>query len=229
MSAPLVDITIYYHGQTIKDTPEYGDFSQILNYIADFYHDRLNGYKPARTGRLCIELSPVKKMDKPSYFGAICSYDNVIDEQKYLNLTEQGKYKYILDLLHSTVSEISALYNWEQSAFDNAYNQIIESKFKFERFFPVKKSKDKKHTGQIILTKTKDTSTLTIVITSRELEKKEILLEKRNWYWYDSIYMMAKSCKWIDNSSFGIRKEGKNCYFSIDDNKIVNDLTFAEK
>ena len=224
MGAPLHDITIYYYGKGINDRY----FRRTANYIADFYHDRLNGYKPSRTGRICIELGSIKKRQKPDYFGSICSYDNIIDEQKYLSLPKEGKYKYILDLLHSTVSEISALYNWEQTVFDKAYKEIIESEFKFEKFYPEKKSKDRKHTAQIILTKTEEKSILNIIVIGAGFTKNEILLEKRNWYWHDSIYKLAKSSKWFDNSSFGLRKDGKNCYFSIDDNKIFNDLNFPE-
>jgi hypothetical protein len=40
MGAPLYDITIYYHGQVIKDAPFEWDFHQTVNYIADCYHDR---------------------------------------------------------------------------------------------------------------------------------------------------------------------------------------------
>jgi hypothetical protein len=82
-----------------------------------------------------MELGLIKKLDKPNYFGAICSYDNIIDEQKYLSLPKEGKYKYILDLIHLTVSEISAFYNWEQTVFDKAYSHIIVSEFKFEKFY----------------------------------------------------------------------------------------------
>lgn len=71
MGAPLYDITIYYNGNVIKDAPKDWDFRRTVNYIADFYHDRLNGYKPTKTGRICIHLGPTKNWDKPNYFGAI--------------------------------------------------------------------------------------------------------------------------------------------------------------
>lgn len=228
MGAPLYDITIYYNGNVIKDAPDDWDFRQKVNYISDFYHDRLNGYKPKKTGRICIHLGPNKNWDKPNYFGAICSYDNIIDENKYLSLSNKEKYRYILDLLHFTVSEIADIYNWEKSIFNNAYNQILESDFKFEKRYPEKKSNDRKHVGQVILTKTENTSTLSVLIKTEGLIRQEILLEKKNWYWYDSIYAFAKNCKWLDNSSFGLYKNDKRCYFSIENNKTITDFTFGE-
>jgi hypothetical protein len=156
MGAPLQDITIYYYGHAIKDGPGDRDLSRTVNYLADFYHNKLNGYKPPKTGRICIHLGTVKNWDKPNYTGAICIYDNIIDEQKYLSLSKGGKYKYILGLLHSTVSEIANLYNWDQTVFDQAYNHIVQSDFKFEKFYPEKKSPDRKYGGQIILTKTEE-------------------------------------------------------------------------
>lgn len=228
MGAPLYDITIYYNGNVIKDAPEELDFRRTVNYIADFYHDRLNGYKPKKTCRICVHLGPTKNWDKPSYFGAICSYDNIIDENKYLSLSKNEKYKYILEILHSTIIEIADIYNWDKSVFNDAYEHIIESDFKFEKYYPEKKSKDRKQIGQVFLTKTEETSTLFVSITTGDVTTKNVLLEKNNCYWFDSIYSFAKNCIWLDNSSFGLYKNGKNCYFSTDQNRIINDLTFNE-
>lgn len=226
MGAPLYDITIYYNGNVIKDAPQDLNFWRKVNYIADFYHDRLNGYKPKKTGRICIHLGPTKNWDKPFYFGSICSYNNVIDENKYLSLSKMEKYKYILDILHSTVIEIADIYDWDKSVFNNAYKHMLESGFKFEKYYPEKKSKDRKQIGQIILVKTEEKATLFVSIWTGDATTKKVLLEKINWYWFDSTYNFAKSCKWLDNSSFGLYKNGKNCYFSTDQNITISDLTF---
>jgi len=224
----LYDITIYYHGHVIKDAPSDWNFRRTVNYISDFYHNGLDGYKPANTGRICINLGATKNHDNPSYVGSICRYDSVIDEHKYLSLSKQEKYKYILDILHSTVSEIAEIYHWDQEVFDNSYNQIIESEFKFEKFYPEKRSLDRKHTGQIILVKTEDRSILYTLVTGAGVAKRKIILEKKNWYWYDSVYKLAKSCKWLDNSSFGLYKGEKNCYYSTENDEIITDLVFEK-
>jgi hypothetical protein len=226
MGFPLQDITIYYRGSVIKDAPEDWDFRRTVNYITDFYHDRLHGYKPPKTGRICIHLGPTKDWDKPHYFGAICSFDNIIDEEKYLTLSKLEKYKYILDLLHKTITELADIYDWDKSVFINAQNHILESGFKFEKHYPEKKSKDRKHVGQIILIKTEEKSSLLVQMKTGDNTTRQVLLEKNNWYWYDSSYNMAKSCKWLDNSSFGLYKNGQNCYYSLESNEIINDLTF---
>ena len=123
--------------------------------------------------------------------------------------------------------EIADIYDWDKDVFNNAYNHILESDFKFEKYYPEKKSKDRKHIGQIVLIKTEEKSTLSVSIRTGDLKIREILLEKNNWYWFDSTYNFAKSCKWLDNSSFGLTKNEKNCYFSIENNKTINDLTFG--
>jgi hypothetical protein len=228
MGAPLQDITIYYDGDLIKDTSYDWDFSRTVNYITDFYHNELNGYKPSKTGRICIHLSAINRHERPDYFGAICNYYSQIDEHKYVNLSKQEKYRYILDLLHSAISKLAEIYFWDKEIFDNAYKQIIESGYKFEKYYPEKKSPNKKRVGQIILEKTEDRSVLYALLTGTETSKREVLLEKRNWYWYDSVYKLAKSCKWFDDSSFGIYKGEKNCYYSIEDDKVKSDLIFGE-
>ena len=228
MGAPLYDITIYSRGLALQDTVHYQAFKLVCNYIADFYHDSLNGYKPPKTGRICIHLASTEIWDEPNYSGSICSYSGIINEQYYLNLAGTDRYKYILDILHSTVSKISGFYNWEQSIFDNAYNHITENDFKFEKFYPEKKSPSRKSTGQLVLTKTKEKCVLSALITTEGLTHKEILGEKENWFWYDNLYRLAKNGKWFDNSSFGIYKGEKNCYFCTDNNEVVNDISFEQ-
>lgn len=227
MGMPLEDITIYYEGQVIND-PDGSLFVRAANYIADFYHDSLKGYKPPKTGRICIHLGPTKMWNKPFYFGSVCSYSNIIDEAKYLTLTKTKKYKYILDLLHSTILELAEIYNWNKAIFNDSYDHIINKDFKFERSFSEKRSRDKKIKAQAILNKTEDKSTISVLISDGPILNRIVLLEKRNWYWYDSVYELAKSCKWLDNSSFGIIKNGKKCYYSVHEDRVVNDLVFAE-
>src|ERR1019366_5615076 len=102
MGYPLTDITIYHSGPLIKDAPHDWDFRRTVNYIADFYHSGLNGYKPPKTARICINLCDKKYFDQPRYSGSICHYYNIIDEEKYLSLSKEEKYKYILNILHFT-------------------------------------------------------------------------------------------------------------------------------
>ncbi|HWV74944.1 MAG TPA: hypothetical protein VN040_24665 [Pseudosphingobacterium sp.] len=88
MGAPLQDITIYYFGTVIRDAPLDWDFRNTVNYIADFYHNSLNGYKPPKTGRICIHLGAYRNWDTPNYFGSICSFNGIIDEYQYLSLAK---------------------------------------------------------------------------------------------------------------------------------------------
>ncbi len=227
MGAPLQDITIYYFGTAIKDAPQDWDFRNTVNYIADFYHNSLNGYKPPKTGRICIVLGAYKNWDTPNYFGSICKFNGIIDEDKYLSLSKIEQYRYILDLLHTTIMEIGEVYKWEKAPFNMAYDHVIHSNFQFEKRYPVKQSRDRRHTGQIILRKTAETATLNAVITGTEI-KEVVLIEKRNWHWYDTTYKMALSCKWIDNLCFGFLKDNKYSFFELTENRVINNLQFGE-
>ncbi len=230
MSRTLLDITLYYDGDKIKDVPHDWAFRQTLNFIADFYHHSLNGYKPQQTSRICVHLESRKKWDKPIYFGAICNYDTVIDESKYLSLSKKEQYSYVLDLLHTTVSEIATFENWDQSVFDSAYKHILDNDFQFVVNYPEKKSKDKKHIGKVVLRKTETRSILYVEIIKEENSLKSvILLEKRNMYCYDFIYSLARQVKWLNKDLFGLHMNEKNCYFSILDNKVVCDLSFESE
>src|SRR5579875_1428535 len=75
----------------------------------------LNGYKPPKTGRICIHIDKELKWDEPNYFGAICSIANVIDEDRYLSLQLLEKYQYILDIVHSSCLTLARTYDWNIS------------------------------------------------------------------------------------------------------------------
>jgi hypothetical protein len=229
MSTPLDDITIYYHGNLIKDEPFDNDFRRIANYVSDFYHSSLNGYKPPKTGRICIHFTHQLDNSVPKYFGSIRSHEKIIDEIKYLSLTKHEKHKYILELLHLAILEIASIDKWDKTVFENAYKIILENDFRFEKFYPEKKSLDRKYIAQPIVLKTEEKSILKISIKSEDLTANEILIEKRNWFWYDSIYNFAKACKWIDKNSFGIYKGDKNCFYSLTEHRIVNDLNITDE
>lgn len=224
MGQPLYDITIYYNGTTIKDAPEDWEFRKTVNYISDFYHNFLNGYKPPKTSRIALHLGPNISMAEPRYFGSICIYDKIIDEEKYLCLSKQGKYKYILDLLYLATLELSDAYGWDKSIFINSYDHIISSQFKFERLYPEKKSRDRKSTGQVLLTKNEDKSIISIQILSDGKIINKTLIEKKNWFWYDSIYEYSKTCKWLDNTKFGVKEYERQCYYSVQEDNIFSDL-----
>jgi len=227
---PLDDITIYYHGNVIEDNGASADFRVTVNYICDFYHKMLNGYKPPKTGRICVSLNKERQWSKPHYFGSICNVANSIDEEKYLGLSKTEKYKYILDLLHQSIQEVAEIYNWDGAVFQNAYDAIHKMDFKFSLSYPPKKARDRKTTGQVIVEKTEKITTLNLVFSIGDKIKKIKLFENRNWFWYDIAYEMAKNSKWLDNSSFGVysKKSDKFGYYSLHDEVIIGKLDFEE-
>jgi hypothetical protein len=224
MSSPLEDITIYNFAPSLQNS----DFIKVANFIADFYHRNLNGYKPPKTGRICIHFGPNKEWQNPFYFGSICTYSQIFDNTKYLNSSKIDKYSYVLNSLHTAILELADAFGWEKARFTNSFNHIIDNNFKFEKMYPSKKSRDKKSTGQIILSKTEEKSIISVLITSKSYSKRIFLMEKQNWFWYDSIYKMAEKAKWIDKDSFGISKGKKHCYYSLSEDRIINDLHFSQ-
>jgi hypothetical protein len=48
------------------------------------------------------------------------------------------------------------------------------------------------------------------------------LFDKKNWWWYDSIYYLARFGKWFDSDRFGISfGKGKfEIWYSIDKNEV---------
>jgi hypothetical protein len=114
----------------------------------------------------------------PRYLGAICIYNKIFNEEEYLSLSKHGRYKYILDLLHFAVLELSETYGWDKSVFIKSYNHIIASQFKFERAYP--KNIERQEIYRASFThQNVNQSILSIQIQSGGKTINKILIEKR--------------------------------------------------
>jgi len=86
MGYPLDDITIYFDGVIIRDQKRDNQYRILANYVCDLYHNFLNGYKPPKTGRICLHLVPNKlSLHRPIYTGCILSCYAIIDEENFVS------------------------------------------------------------------------------------------------------------------------------------------------
>ncbi|MCV9385490.1 hypothetical protein [Reichenbachiella ulvae] len=226
---PLTDITVYYYGTNIQDTPKDWTFRKTVNYISDFYHNSLNGYKPPKTARICIRVDDQLAKGQADHFGALCQIYTTMNEQFYLTLSKIDQYNYLLNLIHESVSKAAHQFNWDIEVFNSAFNRVKNSNFKFIKEYDSKNSRDRKNTGQAILSKTEDTAKIILRIKGDRSQEIE-LIQKKNWFWYDSSYEIAKLCKWIDNNKFGYmnKKTGKFAYYSITSKALDTNMKFEE-
>jgi len=223
---PLTDITIYFNKNWIENTLDARDFQLKLNYLMDFYHRNLDGYKPPKTSRISIELVDTKDKENQFYFGSILRIYAYFNLGEFLKINDENKLKYLLDLLHKLLIEFAIKNNWEINIFKNSYDLILSSKFNFIKRFDLKESRDKKTKGQAIITKTTTESKLTIQLSSETNSKFINLITKANTYWFDSIYKIASNCKWIDNDKFGYKPKHSliYSYYSISDNNVISNM-----
>lgn len=228
MGFPLTDITVYYEGQN-PELRDFADFRCLANYVCDYYHQLLHGYKPPKTSRICIHLAEVPTCNAPWYFGSICHIDWGFDEIKYLSISHQDRLHYILNIVHEAISKAAISNNWRADTFLKAYHTIVARDFIFAMTYPQKKSRDRKHTGQIIIEKTETVTCLYLAIEGVLLQKKVKLFEKKNWYWWDSAYRLAETAKWFNNTDFGVqsKKHKHHGRFSLTDESISGFLDFT--
>ena len=225
---PLSDITVYYYGTKIKDTPEDWTFRKALNYISDYYHNSLDGYKPPKTGRICITINDELTTSEPDYFGSICIVYTTMDEEKYLELDKVEQYKYLLDLIHDVIIRTVNQLNWDKAIFKSAYQKVKNSNFQFEKSYDKKKSRDRKKIATVVLRKTEDRAVIKVKIETNESVNEVIIVDKRNWYWFDSSYKIAKACKWIDKDKFGYapKNSDKYVFYSLEKKEIETNMHF---
>jgi hypothetical protein len=133
----------------------------------------------------------------------------------------------MLSKIHSACLELSRKLNWDKDVFENAYQESLTSGLRLIKEYKQIRSRDKKHWGQCILEKTEESSILKLRIGNGQVEEVKIL-EKRNWYLFDSANRLGEKVKWIDNDKFGLNKEesGKYLYYSVSDKKVETNLYF---
>ncbi len=225
---PLDDITIYYRGNKIKQTPEDWTFRREANYITDFYHNSMNGYKPPKTGRICIHLNEEFGYELPTYFGCICSVYTEIDEELYLSLQQSERFELLLETVHQVLIDTAKKLNWNEAPFEVAYQNIKELDFVFRRIFPPKMTRNRLYEGTPILEKTIDRTKVIVAIRGEGISKELTLIDKPNMYWYDIAYKLVKQLKWFNRTMFGYHpKNGlSHSYYSIESDQVVSNLEF---
>lgn len=223
---PLSDITVYYENE--KDS--WTAFRYEVNYISDMYHNRLDGYKPQNTARICLHIRNNKILDKPNYFGAICSYNLEFDFDTYKAIESKlDRYKFILASIHKAILEMAGILSWNKIAFIKSYDSILRDDFRFIKEYPRKTSPDKKHFAQVTMEKT-ETKTILHLKISNGQNIEALLIEKKNWFWFDSGYQLANKMKWIDKNTFGYKsnKSDKEVFYSIPDRRVVKNFEFKD-
>lgn len=224
---PFRDITIYYSDRETSDFDSLNNpnhFRQTVNFICDFYHQLLNGYKPLKTSRLGIHFTHRFSdiLGKPSYFGSICSVWCYFEEDKYLAFSGNVRIRYLLDLLHSSVIVTASTLGWDKEVFQNAYKKIIDADFRFVKEYPKKLNRVQSHTGQVILEKDIFTSKIYFVVSDGASTTKHEALIRDNGGYLDSSYFTSKRAKWLNNNDYGVEMKGQNqkVYYSTIQNKM---------
>lgn len=217
---PLESINVYYEGAYLR----------MPNFIADFYHRSLDGYKPPKTAKINIYLAKDNPYKEPWYLGSICTWGSQIDERTYLGLDDQQKQRYILDVLHTTLLELAGKQQWEQAFFEQAYQGMIDSKLRLQKPYPAKLSRDKHYSAQAVVDKTPERSTVSILFSHQGKVEKVRLLEKPNEFCQDPAYWIAQNSKWIDQTTFGFTTKDKNryWYYSLQEGRVISSEELTE-
>lgn len=222
MGAPFSDITLYTPTSYKNDTPVYWEQTSLQNFISDLYVQKMYGYKPPKTSRVSVQPAFHGIWNKPWKFGSIANVAPYFNFNDFNVLDKNGKYHYILDLIQRAMFELSDEYNWDKTVFDKAYNEVIKSDFKFKIDYPLKQSRDKKKKAKLFIEKNETITSVLINIEANSLTQMIKLFDKKNIWWYDCVYLLARHNKWFDTDKFGIGYgKGKiDAWYSIDKNEV---------
>jgi hypothetical protein len=238
MGRPFSDITLYIPTPYSKETPQYLEETSLHNFVSDLYVVKMHGYKPPRATRICIQPGYFGIWDRTWKNGSIFSIACEFLRDRYESLDKQGKYRYILDIIQEAMIQLSNEHHWDNSIFERAYQEVIDCDFIFSIDFPTKMSRDRRKDANIRIQKTETRTFAYAIIKTASSTMKIKLFEKRNNYWYDCIYPLARHSKWIDSDKFGIffSKGMVETFYSIEEDKVyllqsgvpVHEIEFAK-
>ncbi len=221
MGARFSDITLYTPTSNSVGTPEHIEQVSLQNFVSDLYVQNMNGYKPPKTTRINIQPAFHGIWNRSWKNGSIVSIAPFFSLDKYSGHDKKGKLKYTLDLIQSATLSLSDEYGWDKTIFENAYQQVLKSEFVFKIESNFKLSRDKKKEARLIIRKTE---TITAVYVNIQSESSVIvkLFEKKNHWWHDCVYILARHAKWFDRERFGISySKGKiEIIYSLEKNEV---------
>jgi hypothetical protein len=218
MGAPFSDITIYTPTPHEVGTTEYWEEISLINFVSDLYVQDMNGYKPPKTSRITIQPAYYDIWKRTWKNGSVIAIAPYFSYDVFSSFDKQGKYKYILDLIQAATIQLSDEYQWDKSVFENAYRKSLASEFKFKIECASKQSRDKKKNAIFVINKTETVTSAYVDINVNGSVTTRKLFDKKNSWWYDCVYYLARHNKWFDNNRFGVGfGKGKiDIWYSLD-------------
>ncbi|MBP9102860.1 MAG: hypothetical protein KBF82_03270 [Chitinophagaceae bacterium] len=222
MGAPFNDISLYLPTPHIVGTPGYYEQVSLENFVSDLYVQKMNGYKPPKTSRITIQPAFHDTWNRTWKTGSIVATAPYFNYDEYAALNTKEKYKHILDLIQSATIPLSEEYGWDKEVFENAYKKVLDSDFQFKIDYPIKKSRDRKKAAKLIIEKTETVTSVFVDIECNGSSNTHKLFDKKNAWWYDCTYILARHNKWFDKDRFGIGyNKGKiELWYSLENDKV---------
>jgi hypothetical protein len=182
----------------------------------------MNGYKPPKTSRITIQPAYHDIWNRTWKTGSIVAIAPYFSHDEFSSLDKSEKHKYILDLIQTATTQLSDEYQWDRKVFENAYKKTLDSNFNFRIEYPTKQSKDRKKSAAFVVAKTETITSAYVDININGINTTIKLFDKRNSWWYDCVYYLARHNKWFDNDRFGIAygKSKIDIWYSISENSV---------
>ena len=113
-------------------------------------------------------------------------------------------------------------YGWDKTVFENAYNKVLESNFIFKIECPPKQSRDRKKIANLIIEKTETVTSVYVKMQTGNSSITKKLFDKKNQWWHDCVYLLARQNKWFDSDRFGVAYgKGKiEIWYSLEKNDV---------
>jgi hypothetical protein len=222
MGTPFSDITLYTPTAYLAGTPEHIEETSLMNFVSDLFVQNMNGYKPPKTTRISIQPAYHEIWNRTWKNDSIVAIAPFFSHEEFSSHDKAGKYMYILDVIQTAAIQLSDEYKGDRTVFENAYKKTLNDNFAFRIEYPAKQSKGRKKSGVFVIVKNETVTSayVDIHVNSSVVTKK--LFDKKNSWWYDCVYYLARHNKWLDTDKFGIAYgKGKiDIWYSVEKNEV---------
>lgn len=210
-------------------------YGKDLLFISRLYSRFISDVEIVNLRKISIEIIdfsnkshiiPTHKLTK------VCVLYKYLDYSILNNIKQESiKCMFFLDFLLESIMELAEIFDWPKEKFKEAYNMVIETKFKNEFVLLSQKlSNDKRYGASIIVNNNQEYVSFILELKDNKLSDETRKIEfLRIVYYTDEFSNIIHKFKWVNNEELIIsNKEGEiNFKFSV--HKGFSEIFLAPK
>jgi len=196
-------------------------YGRDLLFISRLYSRFISDIKIDNLRKISIEIieSPDKAHIIPTHkLIKVCLFYKYLDLGVLINIKQKANLdEFFLDFVLESMMELSKKFHWPKEKFKDAYDKVIESKFKNEFVLLSQKlSNDKRYGALIIVNSTKEYVSIILEVNDKKQSHETTRIElAKIVYYIDEFSNIVHKIKWISNEELIVSNKDEEINFKF--------------